>query len=490
MSKKLLLADDSVTIQKVIQITFAHEDYDLTVTDNGDAAFDKAREIKPDLVLADVYMPGKNGYELCAALKQDPACQGTPVLLLAGSFEPFDEDKARAAKADAWLEKPFESQTLLDKVAGLLESAETAVSTESPTAAGAESTADTDFEDFSFDEEPSDEDSAIAATSADDWSDLSDFGGTTAEEGQAAQVPDEAEKEVAAATFEADLEAGEEDNDMFIFEDELAEEEQTAQTPDEKEKSASVAESGPGIEAGDEDDSMFVFEDELPEEELPPVAESEPDVFDTDDDIMALDDEDILGAEDLEPLEEEPTLAAWSRKDFVAEETSLADFDAPVEEFGAIGEFGTASEEITGSELDEDFVEPVPTHDQGASLQADESPFDEESSLAEPDFSSAFAEEPGQEDGEEAADTAEGAFASDADADESAAATAPNAGEVESRAAALNEAEIEAIVEKVAGKVIEKMAGTILERIAWEVVPDLAESLIREEINKIKENAA
>ncbi len=126
MSKKLLLADDSITIQKVIQITFAHEDYDLTITDNGDAALAKARELKPDLVMADVYMPGKNGYELATAIKQDPALQNTPVLLLAGSFEPFDEEKARSCQADAWIEKPFESQNLIDKVAELLSSAPSA----------------------------------------------------------------------------------------------------------------------------------------------------------------------------------------------------------------------------------------------------------------------------------------------------------------------------------------------------------------------------
>ena len=122
MSKKLLLADDSITIQKVIQITFAHEDYDLTITDNGDAALAKAQELKPDLVMADVYMPGKNGYELTAAIRQDPDLQNTPVLLLAGSFEPFDEEKARNCRANAWIEKPFESQNLIDKVSELLNS--------------------------------------------------------------------------------------------------------------------------------------------------------------------------------------------------------------------------------------------------------------------------------------------------------------------------------------------------------------------------------
>lgn len=120
MSKKLLLADDSITIQKVIGITFAHEDYDLTIVDNGDAAFQKAQGDKPHLIMADVFMPGKNGYELCAAVKQDPNLQDVPVLLLTGTFEPFDEEKAVSSGANGWISKPFESQSLIEKVDELL----------------------------------------------------------------------------------------------------------------------------------------------------------------------------------------------------------------------------------------------------------------------------------------------------------------------------------------------------------------------------------
>jgi CheY-like chemotaxis protein len=126
MSKKLLLADDSITIQKVIGITFANEDYELSIVGDGDSALEKARASRPDLVLADVFMPGKNGYELCAAIKQDPAFKGVPVLLLAGTFEPFDEEKAIGAGADSWISKPFESQALISKVESLLASSSAA----------------------------------------------------------------------------------------------------------------------------------------------------------------------------------------------------------------------------------------------------------------------------------------------------------------------------------------------------------------------------
>jgi CheY-like chemotaxis protein len=120
MSKMLLLADDSVTIQKVVELIFAHGEYDLKCANNGDAALEQARLARPDLVLADANMPGRNGYELCAAIKADPALKKVPVLMLAGTFEPFDEEKARSAGADSWITKPFESQALIDEVDGLL----------------------------------------------------------------------------------------------------------------------------------------------------------------------------------------------------------------------------------------------------------------------------------------------------------------------------------------------------------------------------------
>ena len=100
MSKTLLLADDSVVIQKLVGLSFANEDVEIVTTDNGDDAVLKAREIVPDVVLADVVMPGKSGYEVCEAIKQDPALAHIPVILLTGTFEAFDEARAAAAGAD------------------------------------------------------------------------------------------------------------------------------------------------------------------------------------------------------------------------------------------------------------------------------------------------------------------------------------------------------------------------------------------------------
>jgi len=170
MSKRLLLADDSVTIQKVIGITFANEDYQLDIVDNGDSALEHARDQRPDLVLADVYMPGKNGYELCAAVKQDSELAAVPVILLTGTFEPFDEDKARQAGADSWISKPFESQYLIDQVEELLARVEAAQLAEQASVPVASGTADESWGDVSVEDDDFLEaaDEELTETPADD----------------------------------------------------------------------------------------------------------------------------------------------------------------------------------------------------------------------------------------------------------------------------------------------------------------------------------
>src|SRR5512137_2450084 len=121
MPKNLLLADDSITIQKMVAITFANEDYAVSVVNNGEDAVARARAARPDVILLDAVMPKKNGYEACEALKADPAMAGVPVIMLAGTFEPFDEARARAARADGVIQKPFETQALINKVRELVE---------------------------------------------------------------------------------------------------------------------------------------------------------------------------------------------------------------------------------------------------------------------------------------------------------------------------------------------------------------------------------
>jgi CheY-like chemotaxis protein len=130
MPKTLLLADDSVTIQKVVGISFANEDVVLLTVDNGDDAVARAAEARPDIILADVVMPGKTGYEVCQAIKANPELSHIPVLLLTGTFEAFDEDLAGQVGAEGHITKPFEAQALVDQVNELLARAQPAQAAE------------------------------------------------------------------------------------------------------------------------------------------------------------------------------------------------------------------------------------------------------------------------------------------------------------------------------------------------------------------------
>jgi CheY-like chemotaxis protein len=120
MTTKLLLADDSVTIHKVVALTFAAEDVQIEAVADGDQALERARSNPPDIILADVFMPAKNGYEVCEAIKSDPRLAQTPVVLLVGTFEPFDEQEATRVQCDAFLTKPFDTTELIQIVRHLV----------------------------------------------------------------------------------------------------------------------------------------------------------------------------------------------------------------------------------------------------------------------------------------------------------------------------------------------------------------------------------
>lgn len=120
MTRKILLADDSVAIHKVVKLTFLGEDMDVVAVSNGAEALRQAAELKPDLIVVDIIMPGLTGYEVCAQLRQHPATAATPVILLVGAFESFDPVKAQEVGATSHLMKPLEPQSLLRLVRSLL----------------------------------------------------------------------------------------------------------------------------------------------------------------------------------------------------------------------------------------------------------------------------------------------------------------------------------------------------------------------------------
>ena len=121
MSRRLLLADDSVTIQRVVELTFSGEDIDVVTVSDGEEAIARMSSDPPDIVLADIAMPKKNGYEVAAFVKGHPTLSRVPVLLLAGAFEPVDEERAKRVKCDGVLVKPFETHEVITRVRELID---------------------------------------------------------------------------------------------------------------------------------------------------------------------------------------------------------------------------------------------------------------------------------------------------------------------------------------------------------------------------------
>jgi CheY-like chemotaxis protein len=119
--RKLLVADDSATIQKVIELVFTDENFDVTAVSDGAEALVKVEKERPDIVLADVVMPGPSGYKICAYIKSSSHLKHIPVVLLVGVSESLDEAEAKRVGADKVLTKPFSSvRELIQTVKNLL----------------------------------------------------------------------------------------------------------------------------------------------------------------------------------------------------------------------------------------------------------------------------------------------------------------------------------------------------------------------------------
>jgi CheY-like chemotaxis protein len=116
MSRRILLADDSLTIQKVVELTFADTDYEVVAVSSGDELMQRLPDVRPDLVICDVIMPGRDGYDVCQEIKSSSDYLHLPVILLTGTFEPFDRDRAIAVGCSEIITKPFEAKKLVDAV--------------------------------------------------------------------------------------------------------------------------------------------------------------------------------------------------------------------------------------------------------------------------------------------------------------------------------------------------------------------------------------
>lgn len=119
----ILLADDSPHAQRMGERIFRDEGYDVVSVTDGDAAMLRLADVNPDLVVADVFLPGRSGFDICRAVKNSEKHRHVRVVLTAGLLETFDEQEARAAGADAIIRKPFESSVVLETIKPLIEGA-------------------------------------------------------------------------------------------------------------------------------------------------------------------------------------------------------------------------------------------------------------------------------------------------------------------------------------------------------------------------------
>jgi CheY-like chemotaxis protein len=123
---RILLADDSPHAQRMGERILREEGFEVVSITDGETAMLRLADVDPDLVLADVFLPGKSGMELCRQVKTNPKLRHVRVVLTAGLLEPFDEEEAARAGCDAILKKPFEASKVLETIVPLVKEAQLA----------------------------------------------------------------------------------------------------------------------------------------------------------------------------------------------------------------------------------------------------------------------------------------------------------------------------------------------------------------------------
>ena len=123
MTKHVLIADDEANIVISLEFLMKREGHRVTIARDGDAALEAIRRERPDLVLLDVMMPGKSGFEVCQAVRADETLATVKILMLSAKGRDTDLAKGSALGADAYMTKPFSTRALADKVRELLDAA-------------------------------------------------------------------------------------------------------------------------------------------------------------------------------------------------------------------------------------------------------------------------------------------------------------------------------------------------------------------------------
>jgi len=116
MNKKILLVDDHPDIVKVVKARLEFNHFDVMTALTGEEGLEKAKKEKPDLIILDVMMPGMNGYEILACLRNDPCTRQTPVVMMTAKEKIEDVEHAMTLGAQEYVMKPFTAVSLLEKV--------------------------------------------------------------------------------------------------------------------------------------------------------------------------------------------------------------------------------------------------------------------------------------------------------------------------------------------------------------------------------------
>lgn len=120
MSKRILVVDDEPNIVLSLEFLMKQVGYKVRTASDGQAALDAIQQEVPDLVLLDVMMPRKDGYEVCQAIRQNPACNKVKIVMLTAKGREVEREKGLAMGADDYVTKPFATQELVEKVKDML----------------------------------------------------------------------------------------------------------------------------------------------------------------------------------------------------------------------------------------------------------------------------------------------------------------------------------------------------------------------------------
>ena len=455
MRKKLLLADDSITIQKVVELTFPSDEFEVVTAGNGRLAVDKALAFLPDIVLCDVIMPQLDGYQVCEALRASEQLKDVPILLLNGAFEPYDAERAKAVGALGNVSKPFDPPALVARVKALLAeqaaalaaSAPQAEPVEEPTAPEPLAELEAEPEEIAATEVP-----LPAPTAPHDYSYEDE---TETHPVSTIEVPLDV-REMAARSLSLDAPVfAEPEPDVLTGEPEPSDFSETLHGPLDEE--AGAAEPLPEIE---------------PVEEVAPTAE--------------------ISAPEAEPFAPEAPAAELDFETDTAQSMELAmpeampAIDAPA----APDELDTRGSERELEPMELEPVAAVASTDPGLSGVPDlESPRAE----PEPEAPSVSLTGPAslEPEPEPEAPPAEAAGAFDGLVGPPDTPAAPPVAAA-AAGAALPASEVAVpvdMVQQIAQRVISQVSERVIREIAWEVIPVIAEKLVKAEIERIKARA-